>query len=1430
MLPDKVEPVRSNPRRTPAFIENRGQFDERVRFQLAAGGSRIWLTASGVSFDALRPEDGGWTAKAKKPESGPRLLPPNIASDFERLVVSESFVGANQSLEFEPRDPQPGIYNYLIGNDPAKWHTNIKGYAEVVYRNVWDGVDLRLYPNGSGLEQEFVLAPAGDPSRIQITYKGINALRLAEDGSLIILTAFGQWRESPPKVYQEVAGKRVAINARFKITGEATYAFDLGSYRKEYALVIDPTLLYSTYIGGSGQNYGTGIAVDPSGNAYISGYTYLGTYPTTPGVYQGSCPSSPNCLSAVVSKFDPVGRLQYSTYLGSPLGYDQAQGIAVDANGEVYLTGYSGPGFPTTPNAFQSCSGGGQFMSKLNAAGTLLLYSTCFGGSNSEFGVGAHAIALDAAGRSYVTGSTGPGYGFPTTPDALQPSIGAGYADAFLSVIDPSLSGAASLVYSTYLGPPDPTETSGQAVAVDAYGNAYITGSTNSRLFPVTPNAFQPTNLQVQCLEVGSALCPTAFVTKINPNVFGPPGLIYSSYLGGTSGKDYGDIGYSIAVDPLGSAYVGGRTNSPNFPTTPGAYQPLPFNTNGCAYTGFVTKVNPYGTGKVYSTFLEQNCSQTEVLGLAVDLFGNAYVVGYTGDPNGLFPIMPGAYQPANNGNVDAFLTELNASGSSLVYSSFLGGSGYDSATGVAVDAVGDVAIIGTTESLNFPITRFAYQPTCSSTGSCETAFVTKFPLGAPGALSITGIIPNSGGNTGTVSPQIGGSGFHAGTTAQLNCGTQDLPGANVSVGAGGQLLNTTFDLTATPPGTCGLTIKGVGGTSVTLSNAFAVQQGGTPNIQVYLTGVVARQAPPEEPTAPANAFMLATVSNTGGVDSPGLIATLSLSPFGLTSASPDGLGAGGSNFEVWISDSIAAGASQTFMATGTDVGVPTCGGGFGVQACFPTITGTDLPTFESCLVDTSIWQKLGVTGTCGLAIQGCQLTCGATGPIGCVIACLFGTAVCAAVAGPIISDCLNTAAIHGPPICISDQLPCIQPTDPNNFVGSAGVGGQRWIGLRQALSYAVSFQNEPTATGPAQQVVMTQPLGANVNLSTLRLTGIVIPNGSSNIEVPVPPGSFNPAAGLDEFTTNVDLRPTQSLFVNVDAKLNPATETLTWTFTSIDPTTGLPPLNPTIGFLPPGAGANASFSITPNSGLATGSQVTEQATIVFVGSSPMSTKTWTNTVDNTTPTSRVKTLPTHSCLDLKASWSGTDVGSGIQDYTIYVSDTGAAFTPWLTNTPAISATYQGEDGHTYGFYSIARDRVGNLEASKSAAEATTSVAKTTTCGGPPSLTGSATVQSLSGTILTLALQITNNGTETANNITITKVVPIVLSGVGQVALSSPTLPITVGDLAPGASATVTLVLTMPSTVTNLSLIEPGTVQDAQANTYSYTLGQEVVP
>ena len=425
------------------------------------------------------------------------------------------------------------------------------------------------------------VAPGADVGKIQIAYKGINGLKVADDGSLVILTAFGQWRESPPMIYQNIAGERVSVKSRFKIVGNDAYTFELGSYRNEYAVTIDPTLLFSTYFGGTGQAVAQGIATDPQGNSYLTGNGPLGIFPTTPGVFQVNCLAPSPCSTGFVSKFNPVGALQYSTYLGSTTGGDHLSAIAVDGQGNAYTTGVANAGFPTTPSAFQTTCPASNFAAQLNSSGTGLLYSTCFGSATwgPDGDIGATGIALDSRGRAYVTGSTlDPN--FPTTQGALQP-VKSGYLNAFLSVIDPSLLGVSSLVYSTFLGGGG---DAGLGVAVDAYANAYLTGSTTSTAFPVTPNAFQKNYLQAMCINGGSTPSPTGFVSKVNPNVSGPGGLIYSSYLGGTgvpASPCYGDQGLSIAVDALGSAYIGGLTDSPNFWTTPGAYQPLPFTNGG---------------------------------------------------------------------------------------------------------------------------------------------------------------------------------------------------------------------------------------------------------------------------------------------------------------------------------------------------------------------------------------------------------------------------------------------------------------------------------------------------------------------------------------------------------------------------------------------------------------------------------------------------------------------------------------------------------------------------------------------------------------------------------------------------------------------------------------------------------------------------------
>jgi len=551
---------------------------------------------------------------------------------------------------------------------------------------------------------------------------------------------------------------------------------------------------------------------------------------------------------------------------------------------------------------------------------------------------------------------------------------------------------------------------------------------------------------------------------------------------------------------------------------------------------------------------------------------------------------------------------------------------------------------------------------------------------------------------------------------------------------------------------------------------------------------------------------------------------TLPVNPLALTSASPAGLASNPSDFEVWPSIGMASGGSQGFTATATTA-VVACSNStaVGAQACFYPYTGTDYGLFLSCMKSS----------LSGLDIAKCAVAAVVCGSAPATVlgaaSCLSSALSCGGAVGPIISGCLKKSLILGPQICISDQLPCVLPADPNSLVGLPGVGSQRWASGTQALTYGISFGNEPTATAPAQQVVVTQPLGASMNLSTLSLPRIIVPNGTSNIQVPVPLGSFNPVAGVNEFTTNVDLRPTQSLLVGMDAKLNPTTQTLTWTFTSIDPNTGLPPLNPLVGFLPPGSGASVSFTVTPTPGLATGTQVTQQAAVVFDVNPPMNTPAWFNTIDNTPPVSHVATLPSSfSCPNFRVSWSGSDAGSGLQGFTVYSSDNGGAFTPWLSNTTAAAGTFTGTAGHVYSFYSIATDLTGNVEASKTSAEASTSVTVASSCG-PPSLTAQMLNVAQSGTTVTANLQLTNTGFTAAQAVNISQFTLRTLNGAGTVTLTSPTLPLAVGSLAVGATTTVPLTFNVPSTVTRFSVTEGGTIQDASGNGYSFSMAQTII-
>jgi hypothetical protein len=474
----------------------------------------------------------------------------------------------------------------------------------------------------------------------------------------------------------------------------AVIVFVLTFFSSFVSISIAGQLIYSTFLGGSGiWDYGYGTAVDTIGNAYITGRTASSDFPTTSGAFDTTI----NFWDAFVTKLNVVGSaLVYSTYLGGS-GADYGYGITVDSAGYAYITGYTeSSDFPTTPGAFDTTIGPwwDVFVTKLNINGSVLIYSTFLGGSNNDFG---YAIALNPGGNAYITGWTS-STNFSTTPGAFDTTLN-GSNDSFVIKLN---AGGSALEYSTYLG--GSWTDGGSGIAVDEIGNAYVTGVTNSSDFPTTMGVFDNT-------YNGST---DIFVTKINSN---GSALIYSTYLGGTAS----DCSNDIVVDSSGNTFVTGYTNSFNFPITTSAYDTI----HNAGSDAFVTKLNSMGSALIYSTFLGGNGSDIGSA-IALDNIGNAYITGITDSSD--FPTTFGTYDPSYNGYEDVFVTALNSKGTTLFYSTFLGGDTTDCGYGITVDVAGNVYITGYTGSANFPITAGAFDSTYN--GGYYDGFVSKIYMG----------------------------------------------------------------------------------------------------------------------------------------------------------------------------------------------------------------------------------------------------------------------------------------------------------------------------------------------------------------------------------------------------------------------------------------------------------------------------------------------------------------------------------------------------------------------------------------------------------------------------------------------------------------------------------------------------------------------------
>jgi hypothetical protein len=718
-----------------SFEANQGQTDAQVKFLSRGAGYNLFLT-SGEAVLVLRK------TSAQKREFSTVNTSAQRAN--KSAVLHMQLLGSNSASSVSGFDEMSAKSNYFIGNDPKKWRTNVVNYMKVRYQGVYPGVDLVYYGNQRQLEYDFVVAPGADPSRIRLKFRGAGTLRIDDKGDLVLGDG-KQVRLQKPQVYQEASGARKAIAGRYWLEGANTITFRVADYDRSKALVIDPVLVYSTYLGGSGTDYPFGIAVDSVGNAYVTGYTDSPNFPTVNAI-QSSIDGN---ADAFVTKINASGTaLVYSTYLGGS-GGAEAFGIALDSIGNVYVTGYTGSANFPTINAVQSSFGGGDdaFVTKINASGTALLYSTYLGGSGTDI---AYGIAVDSIGDAYITGLTN-SPNFPTV-NAIQSTFGGGgcglppfcdgtgYYDAFVAKINAS---GTALVFSTYLG--GIFDDRGYSIAVDSADNVYVVGSTTSTNFP-TVNAIQ------SVFSGGGTI--DAFVTKINAS---GTALVYSTYLSGSSfGQTYP---FGVAVDSVGNAYVTGSTSSSNFPTV----NALQSTFGGGSVDAFVSKINGSGTALVYSTYLGGTGNETGH-GMAVDSSGNAYVTGYTGSTN--FPTLNAIQSSFGGGDADAFVTKINASGTALVYSTYLGGSSTETGLGIAVDSAGSAYVTGVTNSPNFPTVN-AIQSTFG--GGNLDGFVAKINGG------VDNISPTT---NATASPGPNGNGWNN-TNVTVTLNATDNPGGS---------------------------------------------------------------------------------------------------------------------------------------------------------------------------------------------------------------------------------------------------------------------------------------------------------------------------------------------------------------------------------------------------------------------------------------------------------------------------------------------------------------------------------------------------------------------------------------------------------------------------------------------------------------------------
>jgi len=786
-----------------SFIPNKGQIDDQVSFYIHGTNETIYFAPGGVTF-ALN-----YSTKSKDNKEVRRLIqhrlnsdkkPMDMDKDLRRWTVKMDFVGARKDVKPEGFDKTGAVVSYFKGK-PEEWKPGLPAYSKILYRDLWPGIDLVYMGEVNKLKYEFIVHPGADPAQIRLAYRGTERVEVTEEGRLRMTTPAGIFEDDTPVAYQEVKGERTSVPLAYalddstkgqgpevvsgnKKTLEMTpeervyeYSFDVGEYDRSATLVLDPAVLvYCGYIGGSGEDYALDIAVDDSGNAYVSGWTSSSeaTFPVTVGpdltYNEGN--------DGFVAKIHSSGTsLVYCSYIGGA-GEDSCSGIAVDSSGNAYLAGMTSSSedtFPVKVGPDLTYNGDGDvYVAKINSSGTGLVYCGYIGGPSGE---AWPWIAVDGSGNAYVSGTTTNTQAtFPVTvgPDL---TFNGGGRDAFVAKVNPS---GKALVYCGYIGGAGDDDAG--EVVVDDSGNAYVIGSTES-----SASTF-PTVVGPDLVHNGGR---DAYVAKVKSS---GKAFAYCGYIGGIND----DVGYGIAVDGAGNVCISGATasNEATFPVKVGP----DLSYNGGELDAFVAKVNASGSALIYCGYIGgKNYDKSHTI--AVDESGNAYTMGITSSDESTFPVIGWPDLTDNGLGYPHYVAKVNASGTSLVYCGYIGDTSWGDVCGVAVDSAGDAYFAGATRTKedSFPVT---VGPDPTYNGGWTDGFVAKvnasgagFSLGAS-PTSVTVTAGQSASYTITVTPD--GGAFNS--SVSFSC--SELPSkctgsfSPTSVTPGANAVTTTLTLT----------------------------------------------------------------------------------------------------------------------------------------------------------------------------------------------------------------------------------------------------------------------------------------------------------------------------------------------------------------------------------------------------------------------------------------------------------------------------------------------------------------------------------------------------------------------------------------------------------------------------------------------------------